>query len=161
MEPDRRELLCGVCAFAVACTGPGSPMATPADGSPVDTDTSPVPSDPGFDPCVEPGTAAEGWVEIPFADEPQLRDLYGFAYLRIDNVSIVIAQVEQDCFVALERPCSHEGEPIEYRPSRNGFVCPRHGALYAWDGEVIGGPAPLPLPSLPCGVRGDSLWIRV
>lgn len=127
MEPDRRELLCGVCALAVACSGPATPSETPTDGVPGDTGETDTPTPGGFDPCIEPGTAAEGWVEIPFADEPQLRDLHGFAYLTLSGRSIVIAQVEQDCFVALERPCSHEGVAIEYRPSRNGFVCPRHG----------------------------------
>ncbi len=132
----------------------------PASEEPVDTDIPTRPTvTPPWSACVDPGTAAEGWTEIPLSDHPGLDQVLGSAYLQLGGVSIVVAHVEQDCFVALERPCTHEGVPIEYREERNGFVCPRHGAVYAWDGRVLSGPAPQDLTSFPVGPRDGSLWI--
>ena len=163
-RPSRRDLLCSMCLAAAACqTGVPAPTS-PGPDLDTDTDTDTVPPtepDAPWTPCIEPGTAAEGWTELSFAAYPELSDLYGHVYLQLDGRPIVVAQVEPDCFVALERPCSHEGVLIEYREKRNGFVCPRHGAIYAWDGRVLGGPAPTDLASFPVGRRDDAVWILV
>ncbi len=163
-RPTRRDLLCSFCLAAAACQTP-VPAATPDEtDTDLDTDTDvgpPTETDEPWSPCIEPGTAAEGWTELPFDQYPELASLYGHAYLTLEGRPVVIAQVEEDCFVALERPCSHEGVLIEYREERNGFVCPRHGAIYAWDGRVLGGPAPTDLTSFPAGRRADAVWILV
>jgi Rieske Fe-S protein len=163
-RPSRRDLLCSICLAAAACqTGvPAGPIDDTDTDIDVDTDVvPPTDTDVPWTPCIEPGTAAEGWQELPFDTYPELAALYGHAYLTLSGRPVVIAQVEDNCFVALERPCTHEGVLIEYREERNGFVCPRHGAIYGWDGRVIGGPAPAPLASFPCGRRDDAVWILV
>ncbi|MEZ4322122.1 MAG: Rieske (2Fe-2S) protein [Myxococcota bacterium] len=162
MEPSRRDLLCAMCIAAVACeTSTSSPRIPDTTGD-TDDDTDPiVDTDVPWSPCVEPGTAAEGWVEVPFSTYPDLARLHGSAYLNLGGFSIVIAQVEEGCYVALERPCTHEGEPIEYREERNGFVCPRHGAIYGWNGAVLAGPPPQDLRAFPCGPRGEAVWVLI
>lgn len=160
MKPSRRDVLCGMCAVTVACTG-DSPSSTATPVPSITPDTGrPGPSVP-WSPCVVPGTAAEGWVRVGFDEYPELAELLGHAYLQLAGRQIVIAHVEPDCFVALERPCTHEGVLIEYRDERNGFVCPRHGAIYAWDGRVLSGPPPRDTPSHPCGVRDDAVWVQI
>ncbi|MCB9675575.1 MAG: Rieske (2Fe-2S) protein [Alphaproteobacteria bacterium] len=164
LEISRRDLLCTLCAAAVACKATdGGPIDTLPDDTDPDTDTD-TPVDTDTNPntiCIDPGTAAQGWTELPLSQYPELADLYGFVYLTLAGKQIVIAQVEEGCYAALERPCTHEGVAIEYRPERNGFVCPRHGAIYAWDGRVLAGPPPMDLQSFPCGPRDGSVWILV
>lgn len=45
---------------------------------------------------------------------------------------------------AVSATCTHEGGTINVMGS--DYVCPRHGAQFAFDGNVLAGPAVLPLP---------------
>lgn len=155
MKPTRRQVVCGLCAGAVACTGPAGTL--PTDDTDVDTDLDTDDTDVPWSPCVDPGTAAEGWTRIDLASHPELADVGGFIYLRLENRDLAIAHVEPGCFVAVTRACTHEGVLVEFNSNR--FICPRHGAQYRWDGSVIAGPAPRSLGSFPCGVRDDALWV--
>lgn len=162
-SPTRREMLCGACSLAllVGCEGP-EPAPDPAT-EPLPT-ASPAPLTPTvepFAPCeVEAGTAAEGWVRFGYDTHPQLEEERGAAYVSLGGVEIVIAQVEPGCFVAVERACTHEGVLIDYRPDRNGLVCPRHGAIYALDGRVLAGPAPQDLVVYQAAERDGAVWVR-
>lgn len=159
---DRRTLLaCGACALALACE-------PPAEGQPTvqDTDPGPVPppSDtdpPGDDPCAVPSLEDPGWVALDATAQDALTDVLGFAYVVLQGRQIAVAHVEPGCFVALERPCTHEGEPIVYRPERNGFVCPRHGAIYAWDGRALAGPTQTAVEAFPCGDVDGVVYVRL
>lgn len=99
------------------------------------------------------------WVELSLAKYPELDALYGSAVVRIDGQEVVIAQVDKDCYVALNRSCTHEGCPIEYRDS-NRFVCTCHGALFGFTGEVLGGPAPRPVDVYAVVRVDDTIWVR-
>jgi len=45
---------------------------------------------------------------------------------------------------AVSAICTHEGGTVNVMGS--DYVCPRHAAVFDFDGNVLGGPAPLPLP---------------
>ncbi|MCA9569877.1 MAG: Rieske (2Fe-2S) protein [Myxococcales bacterium] len=153
MHPTRREVL--VCTLCAMACGPGGSAPDPtASDAPVPTgDTAPPP----WSPCVEPGDASSGWVEIPMPAE--LAEVGGSVSRTIAGEDMVVAQVEEGCFVAVSRRCTHQGAAVEYVQSRNGFVCPRHGAAYDLQGRRISGPAPQDLTSYPCGERDGSLWV--
>ena len=74
---------------------------------------------------------------------------------------IVVAHVEEGCYSAILRACTHEGVAINYRPERFQFVCPRHGAIYAVDGTKVAGPQPAGLPVYPAAREGDTIWVDV
>ena len=42
--------------------------------------------------------------------------------------------------------CTHLGCIVRWNRSRRLYFCPCHGARFAPDGQVLGGPAPAPLP---------------
>ena len=42
--------------------------------------------------------------------------------------------------------CTHLGCIVRWNRSRRVYFCPCHGARFAADGRVLGGPAPAPLP---------------
>ncbi|MFQ5796007.1 MAG: ubiquinol-cytochrome c reductase iron-sulfur subunit [Candidatus Bipolaricaulia bacterium] len=49
-------------------------------------------------------------------------------------------------FQAISNVCTHLGCKPKWSSTRLRFECPCHGSVFARDGSVINGPAPLPLP---------------
>lgn len=131
--------------------------------------TTPTDSSPPLDPqdsadSAEPQPCASGepgpdWLAVPLLEHPQLEELYGSALLTVNGEPVVVALVDVDCYVALHQRCTHEGCAIEYRDN-NRFVCPCHGALFDFDGTVLGGPAPSPLAAYAAIRQDDILWIN-
>ncbi len=55
--------------------------------------------------------------------------------------------------------CTHLGCTFPWNPTDQQFQCPCHGSLYAPDGTVIRGPAPLPLKIVQVAVIDNSILI--
>ncbi|TVQ20576.1 MAG: cytochrome b6-f complex iron-sulfur subunit [Leptolyngbya sp. DLM2.Bin15] len=55
--------------------------------------------------------------------------------------------------------CTHLGCTFPWNPLDQQFQCPCHGSLYAPDGSVVRGPAPLPLKLVHVTVIEDSIWL--
>jgi cytochrome b6-f complex iron-sulfur subunit len=55
--------------------------------------------------------------------------------------------------------CTHLGCTFPWNPIEQQFQCPCHGSLYAPDGTVVRGPAPLPLKLVHVAVIDDGIWI--
>lgn len=55
--------------------------------------------------------------------------------------------------------CTHLGCTFPWNPIDQQFQCPCHGSLYAPDGSVVRGPAPLPLKLVHVVVSDDRIWI--
>jgi hypothetical protein len=47
--------------------------------------------------------------------------------------------------VAISTRCAHLGCPVRYIQASQKFVCPCHGGVYGYEGEVQGGPPVRPL----------------
>lgn len=64
---------------------------------------------------------------------------------------------DNDGFYAISTTCTHLGCAVAR--SREGFACPCHGSRFDSRGEVVGGPAPRPLPWLEVGraANGDLI----
>jgi nitrite reductase/ring-hydroxylating ferredoxin subunit len=165
----RREALCGGCAWGVvACSGDTTdgmffPPPETSDSTPLPDTGEPTGTDllPCDDVSVQPG--APGWVSFPIASYPDLAIVGGWYAVTAGGRSIIVACVETDCYVAIDRPCAHEGEPINYVASRGPygqFVCPRHGAVYAIDGSKVSGPQLTGLPTYAAGLSGDAVWVN-
>lgn len=52
---------------------------------------------------------------------------------------------DPDSFVAISTRCAHLGCPVRYVRDAANFICPCHGGVYGFEGEVIGGPPVRPL----------------
>jgi cytochrome b6-f complex iron-sulfur subunit len=55
--------------------------------------------------------------------------------------------------------CTHLGCTFPWNPNDQQFQCPCHGSLYAPDGTVVRGPAPLPLKIVHVTVKDDAIWL--
>ena len=52
---------------------------------------------------------------------------------------------DPDSYVAISTRCAHLGCPVRYIQASQKFVCPCHGGVYGFQGEVDGGPPVRPL----------------
>jgi menaquinol-cytochrome c reductase iron-sulfur subunit len=50
-----------------------------------------------------------------------------------------------DEYVAISTRCAHLGCPVRFVQAAGNFLCPCHGGVYGFQGEVIGGPPVRPL----------------
>lgn len=71
----------------------------------------------------------------------------------------VVLQTAPGEFVALSAVCTHLGCIVKWLPEANEFLCPCHGGRFSPQGEVLAGPPPKPLESLPVKLEGDLLII--
>ena len=55
--------------------------------------------------------------------------------------------------------CTHLGCTFPWNPNDRQFQCPCHGSLYAPDGSVVRGPAPLPLKIVKVAVINNTISI--
>ena len=72
---------------------------------------------------------------------------------------IVLRNFENRELVATSMICTHRG--CEVRPLPDSFECPCHGSAYDEFGEVLEGPARLPLPRFKVEETSDSIIIHV
>jgi len=114
------------------------------------------------DCTVEVGTAAEGWVELPLAEYPELREPGGSANVTVPSalLYVIVACVSPECWVALWSTCTHGACGLEWRPDLQLAECPCHGSVFEPDGTVLLGPADRDLAVFAVGRRGDSLWVH-
>lgn len=61
---------------------------------------------------------------------------------------------------AFSSVCPHLGCHYNWNPQSKHFECPCHNSVYAVNGQVLGGPAPRPLDTLPTNVEDGGLFIQ-
>jgi quinol---cytochrome c reductase iron-sulfur subunit, bacillus type len=66
---------------------------------------------------------------------------------------------EYNAFVAISSRCMHLGCPVRFVEAAGRFICPCHGGVYNFRGEVDGGPPVRPLDRFYTRVRSDQLEI--
>jgi Rieske Fe-S protein len=62
-------------------------------------------------------------------------------------------------FVAISTRCAHLGCPVRFVRAAGNFICPCHGGVYDFEGQVIGGPPVRPLDRFQTRVRAGTLEI--
>jgi Rieske Fe-S protein len=68
------------------------------------------------------------------------------AYVRTRNPTLDTQPENQyNRWVALSSRCMHLGCPVRYVAAAERFVCPCHGGVYDFTGQVVGGPPVRPL----------------
>jgi menaquinol-cytochrome c reductase iron-sulfur subunit len=66
-----------------------------------------------------------------------------------------------DTFLAFALNCTHLGCPVRWEAGAELFMCPCHGGVYYSNGDVAGGPPPLPLHRYPVRVNQGQVEILV
>jgi Rieske Fe-S protein len=80
----------------------------------------------------------------------------GTTRAKVGDTEIVLAQPSEGLVVAFSAICTHQGCIVA--PVNSEFDCPCHGSRFdGATGDVIAGPAQLPLPSIPVAIDGKSV----
>jgi menaquinol-cytochrome c reductase iron-sulfur subunit len=56
--------------------------------------------------------------------------------------------------------CPHLGCYYDWYPQAGKFICPCHASVFSATGQVLGGPAPRPLDTLPCKIENGTLLVQ-
>lgn len=64
---------------------------------------------------------------------------------------IILIHLQTGRFVAYSAICTHAGCTVQFDPSAQDIACPCHGAVFdpSNNAQVLVGPAPVPLPTIP------------
>jgi cytochrome b6-f complex iron-sulfur subunit len=115
--------------------------------------------------CIPPTRAAprasDGRVRVSLADHPELSRDPGIARIRIEGTTetLLVIAAGAGAFTALSPVCTHRGCTVEPQGAR--LVCPCHGSTFDRGGQVVRGPAELPLRSHTVTVRDGMLEIAM
>jgi Rieske Fe-S protein len=78
-------------------------------------------------------------------------------YMRKRNPKIDLEPADEyNKVVAISTRCMHLGCPVRYIPAAGRFICPCHGGVYNFRGEVDGGPPVRPLDRFYTRVSADG-----
>ena len=100
-------------------------------------------------------------ISIPRTHAARLEQPNGILVVRAKGVSgpIVLRNFENREIIATSMICTHRG--CEVRPMPDSFECPCHGSAYDEYGEVLEGPARLPLKRFEVEESADSIIIKL
>ncbi|MDT8440868.1 MAG: ubiquinol-cytochrome c reductase iron-sulfur subunit [Desulfuromonadales bacterium] len=117
-------------------------------------------------------TAAAAWPLLRFLSPVGAGDAAGKVEIAREQVPVgavhffqhrgrpaVVLQQTAGQFIALSAVCTHLGCVISWEAAKGEFLCPCHGGRFSSEGQVLGGPPPSPLESLPVVVDGGLLII--
>jgi Rieske Fe-S protein len=62
-------------------------------------------------------------------------------------------------FIAVSTRCMHLGCPVRFVAASSRFICPCHGGVYGFGGEVDGGPPVRPLDRFYTEIRDGNVWV--
>lgn len=79
---------------------------------------------------------------------------------QVAHTAAWLRRKSQTDFIAFSIDCTHLGCPVRWEAKADLFMCPCHGGVYYSNGNVAGGPPPLPLRRYPVRVRGDRVEIH-
>jgi len=150
-QRERRQLLhtmvglvgCSVIGLLLAKTllTPTAPPAPPAASNPYSSPQAPV--------KYVTNAATSGAQLLANASSLPPNQALPFNDLTVGPA--VLIHLGSGQFVAYSTICTHAGCQVQYDASLKDLVCPCHGAVYdpASNAQVIAGPAPYPLQSIP------------
>lgn len=66
---------------------------------------------------------------------------------------------DPESFIAISTRCVHLGCPVRFYKAAGNFICPCHGGVYDFEGQVIGGPPVRPLDRFQTRTSGDAVEV--
>lgn len=103
-------------------------------------------------------------IPVRIADYPALQNVLGSVRLDIGGSfgSMVVNRASATAFYAMTTVCTHNGCTVgAYSAATGRIQCPCHGSQYAIDGQVLRGPAPLPLTRYETAFDGTTLKVTI
>lgn len=89
----------------------------------------------------------------------QLRGVDAFIRQTVTQEVWVVKHSDSDVTV-FSPICTHLGCHYDWVASANEFVCPCHSSYFSITGQVLAGPAPRPLDTLPSRIENGVLYVK-
>ncbi|WP_028057325.1 Rieske 2Fe-2S domain-containing protein [Candidatus Solirubrobacter pratensis] len=80
-------------------------------------------------------------------------------YMRARNADDDPKDAGVQPFIAISNRCMHLGCPVRWTQAASRFICPCHGGVYGFKGEVTGGPPVRPLDHFYTRVRNGQVEV--
>ena len=80
-------------------------------------------------------------------------------YMRARNADDDPSSAEVEPFIAISSRCMHLGCPVRWTQAASRFICPCHGGVYGFQGQVTGGPPVRPLDHFYTRVRDGQVEV--
>lgn len=81
-------------------------------------------------------------------------------WMKTNTVRSIWAHKKTDGEIVVFSPiCTHLGCGYRWSDPDRQFLCPCHNSVFDLEGNVLAGPAPRPLDTLPTKIEGDRLFI--
>lgn len=71
----------------------------------------------------------------------------------------VVLQARAGNFAAFSAVCTHLGCIVQWQAEKGEFLCPCHAGRFSAQGEVLAGPPPKPLETLPVSTRDGQIIV--
>ena len=75
--------------------------------------------------------------------------------------SVWVVRQPNDSFVVYNGRCTHLGCAYSWQTGQKQFACPCHAGVFGIDGNVLAGPPPRPLDTLPSRVQNSELQTQL
>ena len=79
----------------------------------------------------------------------------------VDRTIVYLVRTGEQEVRALQSTCTHLGCRTSYDRKTKRIVCPCHGGVYDIQGNVLGGPPPMPLPTLNTRIDNGNVMVQV
>jgi menaquinol-cytochrome c reductase iron-sulfur subunit len=80
-------------------------------------------------------------------------------YMRARNADDDPSSKDVEPYIAISSRCMHLGCPVRWTQAASRFICPCHGGVYGFQGEVTGGPPVRPLDHFYTRVRNGQVEV--
>jgi cytochrome b6-f complex iron-sulfur subunit len=78
------------------------------------------------------------------------------------DLPLAVTRLAEDSVVAVSRICTHMGCTVLVPGSGSSTLdCPCHGSRFTTSGQVVHGPAAVPLPSFPARIEGTQVVVAL
>jgi cytochrome b6-f complex iron-sulfur subunit len=95
-------------------------------------------------------------LSLDLNSNPTLNSSGGSVFKQSANIIVVNVN---NTLIAVTSICTHQACNVAYMSNSNNFQCPCHGSEYDINGNVIQGPATMPLQKYSTAVVGNTLYV--
>ena len=79
--------------------------------------------------------------------------------ITFDDRGIIVLRTSTQSVKALSRRCTHQGNTVNIDSTNNNLLCPSHGSVFDFNGNVVSGPATSSLTQYSASLSGTMITI--
>jgi cytochrome b6-f complex iron-sulfur subunit len=107
------------------------------------------------------GVARAKKLAIKLDKVPTLKKVGGSATVKMAGMEILFIRDTSTTVRGVSPKCTHEQCPLTYNHKRSKIDCACHGSLFTLDGEVIKGPATVPIKTYETKLDNNRIIVKV